>query len=103
MIQVWEERRVFGGSGVKPFMDAVNGLAKPGAWFIFMKQAKTCNIMSPGPPKRPARRPTTPLLFALASLYPSLHLMFICLFFKLCHKALDFCKIWSGPQKRTVP
>lgn len=30
MIQVWEERRVFGGSGVKPFMDAVNGTAKPG-------------------------------------------------------------------------
>lgn len=30
MIQVWDERRVFGGSGVKPFMDAVNGTAKPG-------------------------------------------------------------------------
>lgn len=30
MIQVWEERRVFGGSGVKPFLDAVNGTAKPG-------------------------------------------------------------------------
>ena len=30
MIQVWEERRVFGGSGVKPFLDAVNGSHKPG-------------------------------------------------------------------------
>ena len=30
MIQVWEERRVFGGSGVRPFMDAVKNEAKPG-------------------------------------------------------------------------
>ena len=36
MIQVWDERRVFGGSGVKPFMDAINGTAKPGIACAFV-------------------------------------------------------------------